>query len=73
MRDRHDALAGSAAMIVQLEALAKQLSSETVMTVGQIHCKPNAINVIPDGVEFTIDFRAPDNSVLTDGHSPLSI
>jgi hydantoinase/carbamoylase family amidase len=71
MSDRQDALLGAAAIILQCEDLARGLSTETVMTVGRINCKPNAVNVIPNEVEFTIDFRAPDNETLADGHARL--
>jgi allantoate deiminase len=64
MGDRHDALVGTAAMIVQLEELAKRLSAQTVITIGRLENHPNAVNVIPDRVKFTIDFRAPANDLL---------
>jgi hypothetical protein len=56
-------LVGAATLILQFEGIARGLSPEAVMTVGRINCKPNAVNVIPDEVEFTLDFRAPDNEV----------
>ena len=46
-------------------------SPDAVMTVGRINCKPNAVNVIPDEVEFTIDLRAPDNELLAEGHARI--
>ena len=67
MADRHDALAGAAELVLGLEALATELSPRTVITVGQIACRPNAINVIPGEVVLSIDFRDPDNAVLHDG------
>src|SRR5205823_4143656 len=36
-----------------------------------IQCKPNAVNVIPDEVEFTIDFRAPESELLAEGHARI--
>ena len=68
MADRHDALAGAAELVLALEALAPELSPRAVATVGQIACRPNAINVIPGEVELTIDFRDPDNAVLDEAH-----
>ena len=56
MSDRRDALVGAATLILQFEGIARGLSPDAVMTVGRIECKPNAVNVIPDEVEFTIDF-----------------
>jgi len=67
MSDRHDALVGAATLILQLEGVARGLSPLAVCTVGRIECRPNAINVIPSEVEFTIDFRAPTNEILGEG------
>ncbi len=71
MTDRKDALAAAAVCILQLEGLANGLGDGTVITVGRIECRPNAINVIPADVEFTIDFRSPSNEVLTDGDAQI--
>ena len=71
MADRKDALAAAAVCILQLEGLANGLGDGTVMTVGRIECRPNAINVIPASVEFTVDFRSPSNDVLTDGDAQI--
>jgi allantoate deiminase len=71
MNDRHDALVGAATLILQFEGIARGLSPEAVMTVGRIVNQPNAVNVIPDEVEFTIDFRAPDNTILADGDARI--
>jgi allantoate deiminase len=71
MTDRHDALVGAATLILQFEGIARGLSPDAVMTVGRINCRPNAINVIPDEVEFTLDFRAPENEVLINGHARI--
>jgi OHCU decarboxylase len=37
-----------------------------VTTVGRLVNYPNAVNVIPDRVEFTIDMRAPDDALLAE-------
>ena len=71
MADRKDALAAAAVCILQLEGLANGLADGTVITVGRIECRPNAINVIPASVEFTIDFRSPSNDVLTEGDAQI--
>ncbi len=71
MADRKDALAAAAVCILQLEGLANGMGDSTVITVGRIECRPNAINVIPALVEFTIDFRSPSNEVLTDGDTQI--
>jgi hydantoinase/carbamoylase family amidase len=67
MDDRRDALAGTAEVIVSLERLARELAHHTVITVGQISCRPNALNVIAEEVTFTIDFRSPAMDVLARG------
>jgi len=67
MHDRKDALVAAATCILQLEGTANGIGDGTVATVGRIHVKPNAINVIPANVDFTVDFRSPSNDVLRDG------
>ena len=64
MSDRRDALAGAAACFVGLEKVARDAGRGSVATVGRIENHPNAINVIPDRVEFTVDFRSGDAAVL---------
>lgn len=71
MLDRHDALVGAGEIIVELEKLVGRLSSQAVVTVGKIMNHPNAVNVIPDRVEFMIDFRAPDDAVLQRGTAEI--
>jgi 2-oxo-4-hydroxy-4-carboxy-5-ureidoimidazoline decarboxylase len=39
-----------------------------VITVGRIENFPNAVNVVPERVEFTIDFRAGNSGVLDEQH-----
>ena len=71
MNRRNDALAASAEMIGAIESIAQQLGHPAVATVGRIFCKPNAINVVPEYVDFTIDFRSPDAGVLSNGHQQM--
>ncbi len=74
MADRADALTCAAEIIVDLEDLARGLDEElghTVITVGQLLIKPNAINVIPGEVTLTIDFRARTAAMLEKGHSRI--
>jgi OHCU decarboxylase len=67
MPDRRDALYAAANLIVMLRvmALSKQMRG-LVTTVGRLVNYPNAVNVIPDRVEFTIDMRAPDDALLAE-------
>jgi allantoate deiminase len=67
MIDRCDALAGTAQIMIELESLARRLPEQAVITVGRVLNHPNAVNVVPDRVEFTIDFRAASDAVLDDG------
>ena len=68
MKYRFDALVAAAKIITDLEQMAVNLSSHTVATVGRLKCEPNAINVIPGTVRFTIDLRSPDANDLAHGH-----
>jgi allantoate deiminase len=67
MQHRHDALAGAADVVVRLEALAHQMGEGTVITVGRLDVQPSAVNVIARQVDFTIDLRAPAQSLLEEG------
>ena len=69
MNHRCDALVMAARIILDLERMAGELSDHTVATVGRIECHPNAINVIPGQVRFTIDLRSPSADDLFDGHN----
>jgi allantoate deiminase len=62
MRLRRDALAGAAECVLAVERVARR-DPELVGTVGRIEAKPGAINVIPGEVQFTIDVRAPGDSL----------
>jgi allantoate deiminase len=71
MSDRHDALVGAATVILQLEGVARGLSPHAVCTVGRIECRPNAANVVPGEIEFTIDFRAPSDDLMSEGNDRI--
>lgn len=60
MQMRRDALAASAQMIAAIERIGAEFP-DAVATVGQLRVSPGAVNVIPGGVEFTLDARAPQN------------
>ena len=62
MQLRRDALAAAAECIVMVERVVKNVP-ELVGTVGRIEAKPGAINVIPGEAQFTVDVRAPLDSV----------
>lgn len=59
--------AGLAAAKINAYLRERALAHEkTVATVGTIAYEPNAVNVIPSKVVFTIDLRNPDNNILKD-------
>jgi len=81
---RQDALCGFAEIAIALEALPLSIAASPaageatrgsqlhgVLTIGQIFNKPNAINVIPDEVTFTIDFRSSTNDALERGAAEI--
>jgi allantoate deiminase len=61
MQDRRDALAAAAEIMTALEQI---VSGDAVVTVGRIINHPNAVNVISERVEFTVDLRAGNDAAL---------
>ncbi|OCT13913.1 Zn-dependent hydrolase [Paenibacillus pectinilyticus] len=58
MSMRHDALLGSAKIIVALnELVRREPGAPTVGTVGSLSVFPDSRNIIPEKVSFTIDLR----------------
>lgn len=58
MEERRDAFAASCEMALLLERLAQECQSEyNTATVGYVQVLPNAVNVIPGTVRFSIDIR----------------
>ena len=62
---RRDALAAAAECVLAVERIGRS-EPELVATVGKIEALPGAINVIPGDVMFTIDVRAPKDSLRND-------
>jgi len=62
---RRDALAGAAECALAVERVARS-HPELVGTVGRFEARPGAINVIPGEVMFTVDVRAPQDSLRED-------
>ncbi|MEM7019468.1 MAG: allantoate amidohydrolase [Pseudomonadota bacterium] len=60
MNMRQDALATASRIISLVEDTA--VKHNIVATVGQIQCYPNAVNVVPGRVEFSIDARSGDDA-----------
>jgi allantoate deiminase len=59
---RRDALAGAAEIVQLVESLAHEHSDGVVATVGHLRVTPNASNVIPGGVTFTLDLRTTSDA-----------
>lgn len=65
MRFRKDPMVVAGKIISMIPSIVKEKGdSTTVATVGSITCKPNAVNVIPESVKFTIDLRGINPEVL---------
>ena len=60
MRLRRDALTAAAEMALMIEARARA-EADLVATVGRFDVWPDATNVIPGHVQFSIDLRSPDD------------
>ncbi|WP_096435033.1 Zn-dependent hydrolase [Alteribacter populi] len=57
MNDRQDALVAASDFVRQIYPLPATVNETSVATVGQLHVKPNGINVIPGSVTLTVDIR----------------
>ena len=65
MSRRRDALVGAARMIDLVNRIGRERPPYACATVGVIQSKPNSRNTIPGEVFFTVDFRHPDDAVLS--------
>ncbi|MDD4934038.1 MAG: M20 family metallo-hydrolase [Methylacidiphilaceae bacterium] len=63
MASRRDALGAAAEFAIFLEEMARQQPG-AVATVGELHCRPGAVNVIPKQVDLSVDLRHPKDEVL---------
>ncbi len=61
---RHDAFVATAEVTRAVRSITATGGADLVGTVGSVDVWPNAINVIPERVEFTIDFRSYDNGAV---------
>jgi N-carbamoyl-L-amino-acid hydrolase len=65
MDDRSDAMAAAIGIAQQLYAHAASESGNALrLTLGRWQVSPNSVNTIPGKVEFTVDVRCLDASVL---------
>ncbi|HEX3862786.1 MAG TPA: Zn-dependent hydrolase [Stellaceae bacterium] len=65
MPRRHDALVGAARMIDAVNRIGHAHAPYACATVGFVQVSPNSRNTIPGRVFFTVDFRHPEDAVLT--------
>jgi allantoate deiminase len=65
MKWRKDALHRAVKMIHDLYESVRNYDEDLVTSVGQLFVEPNVPNVIPNHVEFTVDARHPNESVLS--------
>ncbi|MBV9815953.1 MAG: Zn-dependent hydrolase, partial [Alphaproteobacteria bacterium] len=65
MPRRRDALVGAARMIDAVNLIGHAHAPYACATVGFVQVSPNSRNTIPGRVFFTVDFRHPDDAVLS--------
>lgn len=61
---RRDALTTAARIILAIEDLAQHFPGDPVATVGKLSLWPNAANIVPGLVEFTLDMRDLSHAVI---------
>lgn len=59
---RQDALLAASYLVQAVNRLCAE-TDNLVGVVGELHVTPNAVNVIPSGVELTIELRSPDSTL----------
>lgn len=64
MHLRHDALVATSDVVEAVRRIAGTVGDDLVGTVGSLDVSPNSINVIPERVDFTIDFRSYDDETV---------
>ncbi|WP_439515027.1 Zn-dependent hydrolase [Oceanibaculum nanhaiense] len=65
MARRRDALVGASRMVQEVNRIGLANQPYACATVGFMQVSPNSRNVIPGRVFFAVDFRHPDDAVLT--------
>jgi N-carbamoyl-L-amino-acid hydrolase len=61
---RRDALTTAAQIILAVEDMALHFPGDPVATVGKLQVWPNAANIVPGRVEFSLDMRDLSHSVI---------
>lgn len=67
---RHDALVGAAEMILAVDSVL-QNTDELVGVIGRLDVHPNAVNVIPAEVTFTVELRSPEHNIRQRGRDAV--
>jgi len=70
MAGRRDALVGAAEMVVEADRLL-HATDNFVGVVGKLEVRPNAVNVIPSEVTFTLELRSPDGETRARGREEI--
>ncbi len=65
MARRKDALVGAAAIVGEVNRIGHAHQPYACATVGMMQVRPNSRNTIPGQVFLTIDFRHPDDAILS--------
>ncbi len=65
MARRRDALVGAARAVEAVNRIGLENAPHACATVGMLNTYPNSRNTIPGRVFFTVDFRHPDDAVLS--------
>ncbi|MDW7982225.1 MAG: Zn-dependent hydrolase [Thermomicrobium sp.] len=61
---RHDALLAASQLVERVQRLAREAGPPALGTVGRLQVEPNAVNVVPGRVTFSVDFRHPTSAGL---------
>jgi len=67
---RHDALVGAAEMVLAVDSVL-QRTDKLVGVVGKLDVHPNAVNVIPAEVTFTVELRSPERNIRQRGREAV--
>ncbi|WP_442487904.1 allantoate amidohydrolase [Halomonas litopenaei] len=70
MPGRRDALVGAAEMIAEADRILNA-TEDFVGVVGKLEVRPNAVNVIPAEVVFTLELRSPHAEVRHQGRQDI--
>lgn len=64
MTQRRDALIAASQVVLAVQAIALEMPSQPVATVGSLEVFPNAANIVPGQVKLTVDMRDLSPSCL---------